>query len=414
MVNINNLASIRLATDVYNNNKTKFDDIRDIGIRSEAALKIIIGDISFLTLGNNKKIKKINKHNITDEMKKEIKDLFSDIKEVRNYSSHNDVNWVKANIENIEEKLREDRDKADDNLNKIYEYMFVIYFSKSKYANNLTNLELFSLLPPFFRHNVLCRYFSVINKIVSGSTDIIVYLRGADNLDEKKLEEYKMAIHDIKISLENIYDGISNYNDLSQKNNFYAIDSVIDYIYITCKDEVKYSYSSVFNKNSSFDFFKKINNSNIKFNNIIALRQWLDKLNKEDIKIIEKIKEINVLKLWAYSDKFLLAKFKDKGIEEALRYIDNNTHSICIGDPKKFKDFFKSKICAVDCKMTEDDIPQYKTFEEAKKHFEIKKNDYDLEKEDVKYLVMLIAETYNRVIDDSNPIKDLNKYLFVK
>lgn len=410
MVNINNLTSIRLATDVYNNYKSEFDYIRDIGIRSEAALKIIIDDISFLTLGDCKKIKKINKYNITYEMKEEIRDLFSNIREIRNYSSHNDVKWVKENIKNIEEKLKEDRDKANDNLNKIYEYMFIIYFLKSKYANNLTNLGLFSLLPPFFRHNVLCRCFSVINKIVCGSTDIIAYLRGEDNLDEKKLEEYKMAIYDVKISLENIYDGISNYNDLSQKNNFYAIDSVISYVVNFRGDNFSLGFSDIFKKNNSFDFLKKINKININFKNTTTLKQWLAKLNKEDINIIEKIKEINLLKLWAYADKFLLAKLKDQGIEKTLIYIDKEMYNFCVGELKIFKKSFRYKICEVDKKIRENGGQPYKTFEEAKKYFEIKKNDYDLEQEDVKYFALLITETYNRIIDDSKPIKDLNKY----
>lgn len=100
MVNISDLYKVRQTTRIYSQYKKEFDLIREVGIRAEAVLKIIICDIEKLTLGDDIIPAVIYQYNIT-KGKKLVK-IINSLIECRNYSSHNDIKMVRKNIIEIE------------------------------------------------------------------------------------------------------------------------------------------------------------------------------------------------------------------------------------------------------------------------------------------------------------------------
>lgn len=452
MVNINDLYKVRQTTKIYSQYKKEFDLIREVGIRAEAALKIIIGDIKKLTLGDDIIPTVIYQYNITKG--EELVKIVESLAECRNYSSHNDIKMVRNNIYNIEKKLNDDCNKSIKSLNAVYEYMFVIYFSKGNYANNLETLGLFSLLPPFFRHNVLEKYHDNLIETIKGYKTLLKIMEEQKSSSKADFNPHlKYAINDILYQLSNIYRDFSCFNCFSNAKSLSLIDAIYsnDFVYSYQKNEMHLVMECFLNR-SVYGFYNKFkhllvfnNKKKLNYKKFKDCKNVFDKEMGErhgyykqivleldgDLKIAVKyLLEFNIIRQRVLLDKLFLAKMKAKGVDVAIEFISNEidldeiydfekAKHMCKDDKikkprfinaKNMKEHFIGKTKRVNNNIQNQDGLPYETFERAKTAFEKHVYDHDLENRDVRYLKLLMEETYDRIISDSEPIKDLSKY----
>lgn len=345
-------------------------------------------------------------------------------------------------------KLNNDCAKSIEGLNAIYEYMFVIYFSKGNYANTLESLGLFSLLPPFFRHNVLEKYHYDLLATINSYKKLLKAIEGQKSLTKVDFDKHlKYAINDILYQLSNIYRDFSCFDCFSNAESLSLIDAIYsnDFVYSYQTNEMHLAMECFLNP-SVYRFYNNFKHLLV-FNNKIILNNK-KAFNKEikkkyecyeqivleldgDLKTaVEYLLEFNIIRQRVLLDKLFLAKMKAKGVDIAIKFISNgidldeiydfesikhglkNNEAIKqhYGEIKNMQDYFIDKTKRVDDNIQNQGGLPYKTFEEAKTAFEKHVYDHDLENYDVRYLKLLMEETYDRIISDSQPIKDLSKY----
>ncbi|ULO02448.1 hypothetical protein AVANS_1852 [Campylobacter sp. RM5004] len=189
---------------------------------------------------------------------------------------------VRKNINNIEKKLNDDCIKSIESLNAVYEYMFVIYFSKGNYANNLETLGLFSLLPPFFRHNVLEKYHYDLLTTISS------YRKLFKTIEERKYSleadfnhHLKHAIDDILYQLSNIYRDFGCFNCFSNAKSLSLIDAIYsnDFVYSYQKNEIHLAMECFLN-HRVYRFYNNFKHL-INFNNENTLENTEEKKEKK-------------------------------------------------------------------------------------------------------------------------------------
>lgn len=157
--------------------------ISDIRIYSEFIVRKLLeipGD-EYLTLGNSNIKSKLKEVSSNDKFLMETVDS---LKKIGNNTSHS---------QDLRKYDEEEYRKTLHNLLKLQAYLFINYFKKNRFGNNLKVVEVFSILPPELRYEVLNHLYLLDNKnilVIDKLTLSILKDKGIENalnwLEEKK------------------------------------------------------------------------------------------------------------------------------------------------------------------------------------------------------------------------------------
>ena len=135
--------------DVFYTDSSRRGQISRIRSYTEVIVRKVL-DISSeekVTLGDKKIIKQLKKVSDNNPM------LLESIDTIRQYG--NDC----THTQNIDEITEEVFKKCTDSLFNLYSYLFISYFKKYKFGENLEILSSFSILPPIIRHITLSHLY---------------------------------------------------------------------------------------------------------------------------------------------------------------------------------------------------------------------------------------------------------------